>query len=522
MKFSNLPVRLKLGVTFAALTVFVVAVAGVALASLRDADARFERFIAGINTRTAVAAQLRTAVDVRAISARNLVLVTEPSDVATEKAQVTRAHADVQKHLGTLKGLVAQGMDVSDRARSLVAHIDEIEQQYAPVALAILKKVEAGDQAGAIADMNAKCRPLLAALTKASDEYAEFSAATSQRLIEQWHAQYESDRNWLVGVSLLAVAVAIAAAIALSRAITGPIGRAVRVAEAVAAGDLTSRIEITSQDETGRLLAALQTMNGNLLALVGQVRNASDGIAIGSKEIATGNADLSQRTEEQASSLQQTAASMEQLSSTVRTNSDAARQASELAASASAVAAEGGERVQQVVRTMEGISQASHKIAAIIGVIDGIAFQTNILALNAAVEAARAGEQGRGFAVVAGEVRTLAQRSAEAAREIKALIQDSAQKVEAGSGEVNEAGRTISDVVAQVQRVNQLIAGISTATGEQTRGIGQVADTVVQLDQVTQQNAALVEQSAAAAESLNQQAQKLVQAVGMFRVANVV
>jgi methyl-accepting chemotaxis protein len=304
--------------------------------------------------------------------------------------------------------------------------------------------------------------------------------------------------------------------------ITTPINRAVQVAQTVAAGDLTSRVEVDTNEETGRLLAALKAMNESLIGIVTQVRQSSDNIATGSSQIATGNQDLSQRTEEQASNLQQTAASMEQLTSTVKNNADTALAANQMASSARDVAAQGGAVVGQVVQTMEAITVASKKIAEITGVIDGIAFQTNILALNAAVEAARAGENGRGFAVVAGEVRTLAQRSAQAAKEIKTLISDSTEKVESGSRLVGDAGRTMDDIVTQVKRVNDMLAEISAATNEQTTGIGQISDAVTQLDQVTQQNAALVEESAAAADSLRQQASRLVDAVAVFRLGQAV
>jgi len=304
----------------------------------------------------------------------------------------------------------------------------------------------------------------------------------------------------------------------LTRSITRPIREAVRVAETVAAGDLTSKIEATTRDETGQLLAALKRMNESLVEIVGHVRASSDSIATGSSQIATGNADLSQRTEEQASNLQQTAASMEQLTATVKNNADTARAATQLAGGASEVAQHGGEVVGQVVATMEQISASSKKIGDIIGVIDGIAFQTNILALNAAVEAARAGEQGRGFAVVAGEVRNLAQRSAQAAKEIKALIGESIERVDQGNALVGDAGKTMGDIVAQVKRVSDLIGEISAASVEQSGGIGQIGDAVAQLDQVTQQNAALVEESAAAADSLRRQAARLAQVVATFKL----
>jgi len=292
----------------------------------------------------------------------------------------------------------------------------------------------------------------------------------------------------------------------------------VRLAEKVASGDLTTQFKVDRTDETGQLQAALKRMNDNLDGIVRQVRDASESIATGSSQIATGNVDLSQRTEEQASNLQQTAASMEQLTATVKKNSDTAQQATQLAASASAVAAQGGEVVGQVIATMEGIASSSRRIGDIIGVIDGIAFQTNILALNAAVESARAGEHGRGFAVVAGEVRALAQRSAQAAREIKVLVGENVDRTEAGTSQVAMASHTMAEIVAQVHRVGALIGEIGHASQEQSSGIGQIGDAMNQLDQVTQRNAALVEESAAAAESLKHQAASLAETVAVFKV----
>ena len=302
------------------------------------------------------------------------------------------------------------------------------------------------------------------------------------------------------------------------RSILGPLNEAVRAAKRIASGDLSRLAAHQGDDETAQLLTALSEMQGSLSRLVGQVRSTAESIHVASSEVASGNHDLSQRTEQTAGNLQQAASSMEQLTGTVSQSVDAAQQASRLAISAAEVAVRGGQVVAQVVATMDDINQSSRKIADIIGVIDGIAFQTNILALNAAVEAARAGEQGRGFAVVAGEVRSLAQRSADAAKEIKTLIGASVDKVQTGSELVSNAGRTMEEIVASVQRVSSMIGEISLAASEQSGGIGQISSSVAVLDKMTQQNAALVEQSAAAAESLEHQARSLSQLVATFRL----
>nr|WP_309295455.1 methyl-accepting chemotaxis protein [Nitrosomonas sp.] len=324
----------------------------------------------------------------------------------------------------------------------------------------------------------------------------------------------------VIGTAILAgVILALIIGMMLIRTIVGPLNEAVAVANAVASGDLTSRIEVNSNNETGRLMHALKQMNNNLVELVGKVRTGTDSIFTASSEIAAGNSDLSQRTEEQASSLEETASSMEELTSTVRQNADNARQANQLASGASEVAVKGGAVVGQVVQTMSAINDSSKKIVDIISVIDGIAFQTNILALNAAVEAARAGEQGRGFAVVATEVRTLAQRSAAAAKEIKELISDSVNKVADGTKLVDEAGATMNEIVNAVKRVTDIMAEISAASQEQSSGIEEVNQAVTQMDEVTQQNAALVEEAAAAAESMQEQAQNLIQAISVFKLS---
>jgi len=376
----------------------------------------------------------------------------------------------------------------------------------------------AGDSAGAAKVVQEEYGPAVRSYLGAIERFVQMQADKASKA-EQAAVAARTGLLWMGAIgALLIVAAGMLIAWALVRSIVTPLAQAVKLAEAVAAGDLRTHISAAGTNETGQLLAALKRMNDGLVDIVAQVREGSDSIATGSAEIARGNADLSQRTEEQASNLQHTAASMEQLTATVKQNADTARAATQLAASASAVAAQGGTAVNEVVATMEQISAASRKISDIIGTIDGIAFQTNILALNAAVEAARAGEQGRGFAVVAGEVRTLAQRSAQAAREIKTLIGDSVDKVEIGSTLAGNAGRTMGEIVSQVKRVSDLIAEISAASAEQSQGIAQVGDAVTQLDQVTQQNAALVEQAAAAADSLQQQAGRMTEVVAVFRL----
>ena len=329
---------------------------------------------------------------------------------------------------------------------------------------------------------------------------------------------FRHNRNVLIALGLAVLAFGAFCSWWLTRGIVVPLQRALDVAVSVANNDLRSDIDVTSNDETGRLLGALRTMNANLARIVGQVRSGTGHIASASGEIAAGNLDLSARTEHQASALQETAASMEELTSTVKQNADNARQANQLALSASEVAVRGGDVVGQVVDTMEAINEASRRIVDIIAVIDGIAFQTNILALNAAVEAARAGEQGRGFAVVAGEVRNLAQRSATAAREIKALIGDSVDKVGTGSKLVQAAGMTMREVVGSIQRVTDIMGEITSASAEQSSGIEGVNRAIADMDSVTQQNAALVEQASAAAASMQDQARALEATVALFLV----
>ena len=511
-------IKTKLLGGFGLLAAVVVIVSGVALKALSDTNAEFSRYMNGINARANQSAQIRTAVDRRAIAARNIVLVTKPSDLELELAEVNQAHKDVQEHLAKLKEMMANATDTSDRARELVGNIARIESSYGPVALRIVGLAQAGKKEEATADIDDNCRPLLAQLVRATDAYATYTHERELAIAQQFADRYAMERNLLAGICLIAVAVAACGGLWLTRKITVPIGSAVDVARTVANGDLGSRIHVSGNDETRDLLEALRTMNERLIGIVGRVRDSSNSIAHAVSEIASGNLDLSQRTEEQAASLQETAATMEEFTSTVRLNAENAQQASALAANASDVAHRGSSVVGRVVDTMTEIGHSSSKIADITGIIEGIAFQTNILALNAAVEAARAGEQGRGFAVVASEVRSLAQRSSTAAKEIKELITASVQTIRDGSALAGEAGKTMSDVTQAVARVTDIMGEIAAASAEQSRGIDQVNLTITQMDETTQQNAALVEQAAAASKSLEAQGRELSETVAAFRM----
>jgi methyl-accepting chemotaxis protein len=407
---------------------------------------------------------------------------------------------------------------VSVEGRRLMETVAARRKEYIDIRNGIFKSKAAGETTWT-QQIDARLVPAMNAYVKSIEDVVDRQTELFRASKASVHSIYASGRNFLIALGTGALALGAALAWLLSRSITRPLSHAVVVARTVASGDLTGRIEVTSTDETGQLLQALKDMNDGLVEIVAKIRAGTDTIATASSQIAAGNVDLSSRTEEQASSLEETASSMEELTATVKQNADNARQANQLAASASEVAAKGGVVVGEVVTTMGSINESSKKIVDIISVIDGIAFQTNILALNAAVEAARAGEQGRGFAVVATEVRSLAQRSAAAAKEIKTLIGDSVEKVDAGGKLVEAAGKTMEEIVNSVKRVTDIMGEITAASVEQSSGIEQVNQAIAQMDQVTQQNAALVEEAAAASESMREQAGALAEATATFKLA---
>jgi methyl-accepting chemotaxis protein len=444
---------------------------------------------------------------------------------ASNAVEVERLGKEWEQAVAASKA-VAERIDKAasaDEVHRMTANNGKLLDEYAAVIKPLVGQLAGATIDGAVA---------LAYAAKAEGTVkqmgANVEALTSVQLAHvhdlRAHAEQRAAIADVVKLGLMGMTLALFLPLAwfTLRAVCNPLVAAVNVAERIAEGDLGSAVEVGRHDEIGRLLIAVAAMQDRLRKLVGEIRRTAESIQTASAEVATGNQDLSQRTEHAASSLQETASSMEQLTGTVRHSADAALRANQLAASAAEVAQRGGQVVAQVVTTMDAIDASSKKIADIIGVIDSIAFQTNILALNAAVEAARAGEQGRGFAVVAGEVRSLAHRSAEAAREIKSLIGNSVDKVETGSRLVGDAGTTMHEIVASVQRVTHIIAEITAASSEQSTGLSQINGAVTQLDQMTQQNAALVEQSAAAAESLREQSGHLAGLVATFRLGDAV
>jgi methyl-accepting chemotaxis protein len=439
------------------------------------------------------------------------------------------AMAAIEKHIdATLKHFETahQGyvkLISSDEERRLYESFASDWKQYLQNHAQLLTLSRANENEKAKALLEGKSKVTFDAASAKLVKLVELNSAGAKTSAYAAEASYVFARNCMLAGLVLSLLLGIGSGTWLVRSILRQLGGepsdAAQVASAIAQGDLTRTIKLSARDQ-GSVMAKLADMQANLVRVVSSVRNNSESVATASAQISQGNHDLSQRTEEQASALQQTAATMEQLGTTVQSNAESARQANQLALGASTVAGQGGEIVGKVVSTMQGINDSSRKIGDIIGVIDGIAFQTNILALNAAVEAARAGEQGRGFAVVAGEVRTLAQRSAEAAKEIKGLITRNVEQVEQGTALVDQAGKTMNDIVISIKRVSDIVGEISSATAEQSGGIQQVGNAVGQMDQVTQQNAALVEESAAAAESLKNQAHQLVQEVSVFKLTS--
>jgi len=431
---------------------------------------------------------------------------------AKDADAVTKSTTEITKQIEAL-------LD-TDEEKALFDRIGAVRQRYTDTRNAVLKQKSAGNLEEAARLFSQEYEPSAQQYESGIDQFLQLQRKHIDDTKQAIDADYQLGARLLVIMAALGVVIGAVCAFLISRSVTRPIAYAVRVASTVAEGDLTQRIDASSRDEAGQLLQALRAMNANLASTVTHIRAGTETISSATGEIAAGNTDLSSRTEEQAASLEETAAAMEELASTVKQNADNARQANQLAIGTSEVAQRGGSAVSEVVETMSAISASSNKISEIVSVIDGIAFQTNILALNAAVEAARAGEQGKGFAVVAGEVRSLAQRSAQAAKEIKVLIEDSVSKVAVGAQQVERAGTTMQEIVSSVKRVTDIMGEITAASEEQSTGIEQVNRAVSQMDETTQQNAALVEEAAAASGALQEQANALLRSVSAFKISN--
>lgn len=521
MYFFQQRLSRQLTIAFSILVFIIAIISALAVFSLSEAQSNFDGFVGDEFNRGSVARDVRSAVSARAIAARNLILLKGPADIESEKAAVMAAHERVKDRIVLLKKLLDQDKRASTREHELYQELFSIEQQYGPVALAIVDLALNGKSAEATEKMNAQCQPLLKKLIATVGEYAKLIATSAESEIQKSADKFRTKRLLLVCVSLVAVGAAIALASLIKRSLHRSLGADPQdlrmAANQVSSGDL-SALDNAAHAPANSVMASLGEMQKSLASIVSSVRGSSDTIESGSMEIADRNKDLSSRTEDQARQLQQSASAMEKITETIRLNADTAARASDLALSARAAAENGGAMVGEVVSTMQNITASSRKIEDIISVIDGIAFQTNILALNAAVEAARAGEQGRGFAVVATEVRALAHRSAQAAKEIKELIVDSVSMIDSGAGLVSSAGEAMNEIVTEVKSVALLISEISTATREQTASIGSIGETVIALDRGTQQNSSLVRQMADAANTLNEQAHHLVSAVSVFKV----
>ncbi len=521
MNFSNLKVGTRLFAGFSLLLVFLVASLLLALNRMAAMQANIDQIASVNNAQVAQIMAMRASVFDRMIAVRNVVLLTQAHEMQPE---VDRIKDGEKKFAAADEKLIHlfEHPSTTEAERSL---LKQVHEQHAALGAPFSRAIELGLQnkmPEATKVLIEEVRPVQRRLMGDLGELAALEEKLSREASADARAGYESAQHLMITLGLIAVLAGLVTAWLITRDLTRQLGGepaiAAEVASRIAAGDLDLQIDIRPGDSSS-LMYAMKTMREKLADIVRNVRNGTDTITTASAEIAAGNLDLSSRTEEQASSLEETASSMEELTSTVRQNAENAGQANQMAINASEVAQRGGAVVSEVIQTMGQINDSARKIVDIIGVIDGIAFQTNILALNAAVEAARAGEQGRGFAVVATEVRSLAQRSAAAAKEIKTLIGDSVDKVESGSTLVQQAGVTMDEVVNSVRRVTDIIAEISAASQEQSAGIEQVNQAITQMDQVTQQNAALVEQAAAAADSLQEQAGHLSGIVSVFRVA---
>ncbi|WP_092952520.1 methyl-accepting chemotaxis protein [Paracidovorax konjaci] len=515
----SLSISRRLFLGFGCMLALVVAVAVLGHLSTSGMNRQLQQ-ITGVGAAKArLANDMLQTVSATGLHARSAAMLGD-IDPKNAEDQARKASGILQrygKQESELTALLDSSGATSDE-RQLLADVQAQARKTRPELEGALKLVTDGDTVSATLGLMTRVAPPEAVWREKLVQLVELQNTLNAEAAAA--AEQTQTRSRVTGGALVALAIALGLLIAwrTTATITQPIGRAVVVAERIARGDLTSRVEVRIQDETGRLLEAIAAMQERLRSLVGHISTTADSILLASSEVASGNLDLSHRTEQTSSNLQEAASALEDLTHTVHQGADAARQANQMTASAAQVAARGGEVVSQVVRTMDVISASSRKIADIIGVIDGIAFQTNILALNAAVEAARAGEQGRGFAVVAGEVRALAGRSAEAAREIKALILASAGQVQEGTALVGQAGTTIGELVQSVQQVSSIMGEITTAAHEQSDRLGQVSQSVSALETMTQQNAALVEESSAAAGSLKEQAGRLTEMVGAFRL----
>ncbi len=514
---NNLSVGRRMALGFATLVCMMAAVTGLNTLEFRNMGGHLRQIVEVNNHKSDMAHQLLAQIDEQAVLARTLALLTDIKELTAEAKLFDQAQAAYSKTEQTLAAsLEANGATAQEKA--LMADIVAAAKKTLPLIAQAAKEGSDGATSEATLTLVNAVRPNEKVWRSKVKELIELEETLSREAYAS--ASSGQTRAVSMAVLLLLGAAVVGSALGwqITRSVKQPIDQAIHVTERIAQGDLGSNVEVRSRDEFGRLLGAVSRMQDHLRALVGDIRSSADSIQVASTEVAVGNNDLSQRTEQAAANLQRTASAMEQLTTTVQHSADSAVQANQLASTASEVASRGGQVVSQVVSTMDRITSSSKQIVDIITVIDGIAFQTNILALNAAVEAARAGEQGRGFAVVAGEVRTLAGRCAEAAKEIKSLIGASVNQVEAGSRLVQDAGTTMTEIVDSVRRVNDIIGEISTASSEQSKGIGQVNIAVNELDRMTQQNAALVEQSAAAAQSLKEQAVSLTGMVSAFQL----